>query len=158
MKTETQRDSSTPESNIAETAGQTSVATISIKSELVVEPSASPCLLLPENLLNVFQEAVAGRKNTQFSLSSGISDLLEVAKEYKLKFIFDTRGVSEYCLSKDDASVMLVIVDCGNEISVKVKNGNNVIEEVQWIKADWNQFLWAIRGKCAKIFDVVVID
>uniref|UniRef100_A0AC34PVV6 BED-type domain-containing protein n=1 Tax=Panagrolaimus sp. JU765 TaxID=591449 RepID=A0AC34PVV6_9BILA len=155
LKPEMLRNSSTPEPNMPETPVQLAVP---IKSESIAEPSSSPCLSLPENLLNMFQEAAAGRKNTNFSLSSGIADLLEVTQEYKLKFIFDTRGGSEYCLSKEESSVMLAIVDCGNEIAVKVKRGNSVIEEVRWMKADWDQFLWAIRGKCSKIFDVVVID
>jgi len=120
----------------------------------------SPFLMLPENLLNVFQEAASGKPTSIFSLSStsSISDLLDVAKDLKLKFMFDAGCGSEYCLSRDGSSDMLVIVDAGNQVLVKTKNNNVVVEEVKWTKAEWDQFLWAVRGKCSKLFNMINVD
>lgn len=120
----------------------------------------SPFLLLPENLLNVFQEAASGQPTSVFSLSStsSISDLLTVAKDLKLKFMFDAGCGSEYCLSRDGSSEMLVIVDAGEQVLVRTKTNNFIVEEVKWTKAEWDQFLWAIRGKCSKLFNILNVD
>ncbi|KAE9547779.1 hypothetical protein FO519_009009 [Halicephalobus sp. NKZ332] len=96
----------------------------------------SPFLMLPENLLNVFQEAASGKPSSVFSLSStsSISDLLDVAKDMKLKFMFDAGCGSEYCLSRDGSSEMLVIVDSGSQVIVKTKSDNAIVEEVDIMK------------------------
>lgn len=120
----------------------------------------SPFLMLPENLLNVFQEAASGKPTSVFSLSStsSISDLLDVAKDLKLKFMFDAGCGSEYCLSRDGSLEMLVFVDAGNQVLVKTKSNNVIVEEVKWTKAEWDQFLWAVRGKCSKLFNMINVD
>uniref|UniRef100_A0A7E4ZVQ8 FLYWCH-type domain-containing protein n=1 Tax=Panagrellus redivivus TaxID=6233 RepID=A0A7E4ZVQ8_PANRE len=122
-------------------------------------------LQLPESLLNVFQEVTRNDENgtdsRTFSLSSGttMSSLLKVATDMQLVFVFDARNAAEFCLTKAGFNVAVVFHDRRKHIDVKIRrNDFTVIEEEVWKKGDFQQFIWAVRGKCAFVFNVTNLD
>uniref|UniRef100_A0AC34FA45 BED-type domain-containing protein n=1 Tax=Panagrolaimus sp. ES5 TaxID=591445 RepID=A0AC34FA45_9BILA len=118
------------------------------------ETDASPCLTLPENLLNVFHEAVKTTESSEnFTLSNSISNLLEVATQLQLVFTFDARNAAEFCFSKSSNPEMIVFVDVGSDVIVKTKHNDFIVNEERWRKADATQFIWAVRGILAKTFN-----
>uniref|UniRef100_A0AC35G017 BED-type domain-containing protein n=1 Tax=Panagrolaimus sp. PS1159 TaxID=55785 RepID=A0AC35G017_9BILA len=119
----------------------------------VIETDASPCLTLPENLLNVFHEAVKTETSEIFTLSNSISNLLEVATQLQLVFTFDARNAAEFCFSKSSNPEMIVFVDFGTDVIVKTKHNDFIVNEERWKKADAKQFMWAVRGILAKTFN-----
>uniref|UniRef100_A0A914PDN0 Uncharacterized protein n=1 Tax=Panagrolaimus davidi TaxID=227884 RepID=A0A914PDN0_9BILA len=119
----------------------------------VIETDASPCLTLPENLLNVFHEAVKTETSEIFTLSNSISNLLEVATQLQLVFTFDARNAAEFCFSKSSNPEMIVFVDFGTDVIVKTKHNDFIVNEERWKKADAKQFMWAVRGISAKTFN-----
>uniref|UniRef100_A0A915CCM9 FLYWCH-type domain-containing protein n=1 Tax=Parascaris univalens TaxID=6257 RepID=A0A915CCM9_PARUN len=87
-----------------------------------------------------------------FQLCDGqsIAQLLQLAKEIDHTFTFNSRRNSEYCFESNVMRGKVVaFADLGAVVSV-VERCNGVQRSCEhWRKADWNQFLWAVRGKCA---------
>jgi hypothetical protein len=46
---------------------------------------------------------------------------------------------------------MLVLVDYGTDIRITEKANSEIVDFETWTKTDWQQFQWAIRGKCQKV-------
>uniref|UniRef100_A0A183EP60 GNAT family N-acetyltransferase n=1 Tax=Gongylonema pulchrum TaxID=637853 RepID=A0A183EP60_9BILA len=79
-----------------------------------------------------------------------ILEMLQVATEIDHTFTYAERN-SEFCFEPNDPTLKgrsIVFADIGPLITVTERyNGIDQSRE-EWIKTDWNQFLWAIRGKC----------
>jgi hypothetical protein len=45
---------------------------------------------------------------------------------------------------------MVVFADLGDEVRVSERLGPEELNIEHWTKADWSQFLWAVRGKCRR--------
>uniref|UniRef100_A0A914W682 Uncharacterized protein n=1 Tax=Plectus sambesii TaxID=2011161 RepID=A0A914W682_9BILA len=95
--------------------------------------------------------------STSFSLADGqsIAQLLQVAADMDLTFTFNARRSGEYCFEANagrgvPAGKMIVIADLGADLRVSERVGPEEIDIEMWQKADWQQFLWAVRGKCYK--------
>lgn len=95
-------------------------------------------------------------KDISYHLSDGprIAALLQVAAELGHSFKFNSRGTREYCIESNkpvSRGKMLVLIDHGAFISVTERiHGFNGKSET-WKKADWQQFLYAVRGKCRAV-------
>ncbi|KHN85153.1 hypothetical protein Tcan_04263 [Toxocara canis] len=79
-----------------------------------------------------------------------IAQLLQLATQIDHTFTFNSRRNSEYCFESNAMrGKVIAFIDLGDVVSV-VERCNGVEKSCeQWRKADWNQFLWAVRGKCS---------
>ena len=89
-----------------------------------------------------------------FSLGDGqnICQLLQIATEMDLTFTFNSRRVWEYCFQSNSDSYSggkaVVFADFGDHVRVCERQGIKEKDVDFWLKANWSQFLWAVRGKC----------
>lgn len=91
-----------------------------------------------------------------YQLSDGpnIAALLQVAAEMGHSFKFNSRSTREYCIESnktDTKGKTLVFTDHGTYISVTERVNGCDQKSEDWKKADWQQFLYAVRGKCRAV-------
>uniref|UniRef100_A0A915C998 BED-type domain-containing protein n=1 Tax=Parascaris univalens TaxID=6257 RepID=A0A915C998_PARUN len=88
-----------------------------------------------------------------YHLSDGqnIAELLQVAADMDLTFTFNSRRTCEYCFESNAPEMkgrMIVFSDMGGKVAVAERHNGVQRGCEEWRKADWKQFLWAVRGKC----------
>ncbi|VDN92775.1 unnamed protein product [Brugia pahangi] len=82
-----------------------------------------------------------------------ITGMLQLAMEIDHKFTFIQRN-NEFCFEPNNPALKgrsVVLLDGGTVVLVIERfNGMELSREI-WQKAYWNQFLWAVRGKCMRV-------
>ncbi|VDM98321.1 unnamed protein product, partial [Thelazia callipaeda] len=97
-----------------------------------------------------------GSNEPLFILNDGnnLSQLLHVANDMDLTFTYNSRRMGEFCFESNGQDMRgrsVVFADLGTKISIRERLDGNDMNYEEWSKADWKQFLWAVRGKCMNI-------
>uniref|UniRef100_A0A914CIH5 Uncharacterized protein n=1 Tax=Acrobeloides nanus TaxID=290746 RepID=A0A914CIH5_9BILA len=89
--------------------------------------------------------------NEKFNLADGVVKFVGISSEMDVTFMFNTCDNSNSITfqSKQKKEYQVEFVDFGSQVKVSNKINSNVVKENLWEKADWDQFLWAVRGRCA---------
>ncbi|VDD85623.1 unnamed protein product [Enterobius vermicularis] len=122
-----------------------------ILNQFIANATANSSHLLESNdQENTYEEEAT------YQLSDGqrIAALLQVAAELGHSFKFNSRSTGEYCIESNKPVAkgkMLVFVDHGTFVSVTERIGGFDAKCETWKKADWQQFLYAVRGKCRAV-------
>uniref|UniRef100_A0A0R3RZH1 SAWADEE domain-containing protein n=1 Tax=Elaeophora elaphi TaxID=1147741 RepID=A0A0R3RZH1_9BILA len=85
---------------------------------------------------------------------SNLSELLHVANDMDLAFTYNSRRTGEFCFesnAQDMRGRLVVFADLGNKVAVRERYNGSDLSYEEWSKADWKQFLWAVRGKCMNV-------
>uniref|UniRef100_A0A1I7VRC6 BED-type domain-containing protein n=1 Tax=Loa loa TaxID=7209 RepID=A0A1I7VRC6_LOALO len=99
----------------------------------------------------------AGESNEpSYVLSDGsnLSELLRVANDMDLAFTYNSRRTGEFCFesnAQDMRGRLVVFADLGTKVAVRERFNGSDLSYEEWSKADWKQFLWAVRGKCMNV-------
>jgi len=113
-------------------------------------------------MLNSIESSIRGATEllptSSFSLFDVTAQLLQIAVELDLTFSFHSRrSEPEFCFESNRTAErsggrgrMLVMVDFGQAIRITEKANGEKVDAETWIKTDWPQMQWAIRGRCQK--------
>ncbi|EJW88911.1 hypothetical protein WUBG_00185 [Wuchereria bancrofti] len=85
---------------------------------------------------------------------SNLSELLRVANDMDLAFTYNSRRTGEFCFesnAQDMRGRLVVFADLGTKVAVRERFNGSDLSYEEWSKADWKQFLWAVRGKCMNV-------
>ncbi|OZC09432.1 hypothetical protein X798_03593 [Onchocerca flexuosa] len=85
---------------------------------------------------------------------SNLSELLHVANDMDLAFTYNSRRTGEFCFesnAQDMRGRLVVFADLGTKVAVRERFNGSDLSYEEWNKADWKQFLWAVRGKCMNV-------
>ncbi|CAG9537318.1 unnamed protein product [Cercopithifilaria johnstoni] len=85
---------------------------------------------------------------------SNLSELLHVANDMDLAFTYNSRRTGEFCFesnAQDMRGRLVVFADLGTKVAVRERFNGSDLSYEEWSKADWKQFLWAVRGKCMNV-------
>uniref|UniRef100_A0A1I8EH10 FLYWCH-type domain-containing protein n=1 Tax=Wuchereria bancrofti TaxID=6293 RepID=A0A1I8EH10_WUCBA len=120
--------------------------------------------LIPERSVKIFSPKVdcddgddTGESNEPlYVLSDGsnLSELLRVANDMDLAFTYNSRRTGEFCFesnAQDMRGRLVVFADLGTKVAVRERFNGSDLSYEEWSKADWKQFLWAVRGKCMNV-------
>uniref|UniRef100_A0A914EHM1 Cytochrome c domain-containing protein n=1 Tax=Acrobeloides nanus TaxID=290746 RepID=A0A914EHM1_9BILA len=105
-------------------------------------------------LENSIDESLHPDKNVEsekFNLADGVVKFVGISSEMDVTFMFNTCDNSNSITfqSKQKKEYQVEFVDFGSQVKVSNKINSNIVKENLWEKADWDQFLWAVRGRCA---------
>uniref|UniRef100_A0AC35UFT2 FLYWCH-type domain-containing protein n=1 Tax=Rhabditophanes sp. KR3021 TaxID=114890 RepID=A0AC35UFT2_9BILA len=102
--------------------------------------------------------------SSKFSLNESecITQLIKIAQELDLQFIFRSgeAGGNELCLQQqksNDIEKVVILADLGEYVQYEERENGGAVEIEKWLKADYTQFLWALRGKCCYFFRSISI-
>ncbi|EJD75098.1 hypothetical protein LOAG_17692 [Loa loa] len=124
------------------------------------KPSSSQQALLDQFIQNATKKCEgddAGESNEpSYVLSDGsnLSELLRVANDMDLAFTYNSRRTGEFCFesnAQDMRGRLVVFADLGTKVAVRERFNGSDLSYEEWSKADWKQFLWAVRGKCMNV-------
>ncbi|KAK6107413.1 hypothetical protein QQG55_28080 [Brugia pahangi] len=120
--------------------------------------------LIPERSVKIFSPKVdcddgddTGESNEPlYVLSDGsnLAELLRVANDMDLAFTYNSRRTGEFCFesnAQDMRGRLVVFADLGTKVAVRERFNGSDLSYEEWSKADWKQFLWAVRGKCMNV-------
>ncbi|VDO12751.1 unnamed protein product, partial [Brugia timori] len=85
---------------------------------------------------------------------SNLAELLRVANDMDLAFTYNSRRTGEFCFesnAQDMRGRLVVFADLGTKVAVRERFNGSDLSYEEWSKADWKQFLWAVRGKCMNV-------
>jgi len=89
----------------------------------------------------------------KFSLKddSHIAELLGLASDLDIFFTFSNKSGSDFEFRSNAPMTKrsVSLSDQGSFVIVHDRLYEKSVQEERWQKADWSQFLWALRGKCA---------
>ncbi|ULU00385.1 hypothetical protein L3Y34_001104 [Caenorhabditis briggsae] len=100
---------------------------------------------------------------SSFSLSEGhcAAQLMSMALDLEMTMSYHKRRLDiELCFEsnktvdgKQGVRKVICLTDLGKEIRITERINGAVKDTELWVKTDFNQFHWAIRGKCQKCFN-----